>query len=68
VEIHLAGAATVTSPAREIILGGHRLDDVNTLGLPAKVAPVESNFPVAGNAFTHSFAPYSLTILRVKAQ
>jgi len=67
-KINLAGASHVASQAGQIVLGGGRPEDINTMGKPAKIAPVESKINVAGAAFMQNFAPRSLTVLRVKAQ
>ena len=68
VKINLAGVSHVDATAREIVLAGGKPDEVNTMGKPAAVAPVESNIAVAGAAFTQSFPPRSLTVLRIKAR
>ena len=68
VAIKLAGAAKVDADGKAIVLTGTSLKDENTIGRPAAVKPVESDLSVSGNDFTHTFQPWSLTILRVKTQ
>jgi alpha-L-arabinofuranosidase len=68
VNINLAGAASVASSAKQIVLSGDNLNNVNTLAKPGKVLPVESEVAIAGNAFTQTLSPRSVTVLRVKTQ
>jgi len=68
VNINLAGAASVASSAKQIVLSGDNLSNVNTLAKPGKVLPVESEVAIAGNAFTQTLSPRSVTVLRVKTQ
>jgi alpha-N-arabinofuranosidase len=67
VAIHLAGVAHVNPLGREIVLRGDRLDEVNTIGMPDRMAPVESPLNMAATAFNQDFSPYSMTVLRLKA-
>ena len=66
--INLAGVSQAGPQARVIVLSGENVQDVNRIGKPAKIAPVESEVNIAGAAFTQSFQPRSLTVLHVKAQ
>lgn len=68
VEIKLAGAASVDPSAKATVLTGANLHDENRIGQPGGVKPVESSLVISGNDFTHSFAPWSLTVLRVKTK
>jgi alpha-N-arabinofuranosidase len=68
VTINLAGVANVEPEARAIVLRGDSKDDVNTIGQPAAVAPVESPVTIAGPTFQQELAPLSVTVLRVKAR
>src|SRR5579864_4136358 len=67
-KINLTGIARAGLQAKAIVLSGHSLEDVNSMGGPAKVAPVESIVEFGGAADTQNFAPRSLTVLRIKAQ
>jgi alpha-N-arabinofuranosidase len=42
------------------------VEDENTLDQPTKVAPVSRSVSGLGPQFTYTFAPNSLTILRLK--
>jgi alpha-N-arabinofuranosidase len=68
VKINLAGASQVGSQAVEIILGGGNKNDVNTIGMPDKIAPVESKISVPGAAFTQNLPPRSVVVMLVKAK
>ena len=68
VEIKLAGSASVDASAKATVLTGANLQEENRIGEPSTVTPVESSLPVSGNDFTHHFAPWSLTVLRVKTK
>jgi alpha-L-arabinofuranosidase len=68
VNITLAGAASVGSAAKQIVLSGDNLNNVNTMAKPGKVLPVETQIAIGGSGFTQTFAPRSVTVLRVKTQ
>ena len=68
IDIKIAGATKVNAQAKAIILAGTNLRDENTMDLPDTVKPTESSVTIAGNNFTRTFEPRSLTILRVKTQ
>jgi alpha-L-arabinofuranosidase len=67
-QINLHGLAGVNPEAREIVLGSGNLQDENSMANPRAVAPVESDFSIAGTSFTHSFQPHSMTVLRIKTR
>ena len=67
-QINLHGLAGVNPEAREIVLGSGNLQDENSMANPRAVAPVESDFSIAGTSFTHSFQPHSMTVLRIKTK
>lgn len=66
VQVNLAGAATVAPEATTTVLTGN-LPDVNTVGQPDKLKPIESKIAVPGKSFPHAFPARSFTVLRVKA-
>ncbi len=68
VAIKLAGSKSEDVEGKAIVLTGTNLHDENKIGHPAAVKPVESALAVSGGNFTHTFQPWSLTILRVKTQ
>jgi len=65
--VSLRGVDSVGSRGRAIVLTSASPDDGNSFAEPTKVAPVERAFACPGPTFTHSFPPYSVTVLRVKA-
>jgi alpha-N-arabinofuranosidase len=68
VQIKLDGVSGVNPQAQEIVLTGGNLQEENSMASPRALAPVESNFSVAGTTFTHSFQPHSMTVLRIKTK
>jgi alpha-N-arabinofuranosidase len=68
VEINLAGVNGVEPGADCIVLSGAGPEDVNSFNEPMKISPVESKLDGVAPQFGHSFPPYSLTVLRLKAQ
>ena len=66
--IRLAGVANVSHEATQFELAGTRPGDLNSLDAPNKVIPVPSTLDGVAPEFTHSFKPYSLTVLRIPAR
>ena len=66
--INLAGVSGVKPEGECIVLAGTGPDDVNSFSEPTKISPVESKLNGAAARFTHSFPPYSLTVLRIGIQ
>jgi len=64
-EINISGAQLSAEQARLTVLKAEHGSDNNSLDEPAKIKPVTTSIPIAGNQFTHEFPPYSLTVLRV---
>lgn len=62
--IQLNGVTKLRGKATQTVLTG-ALADENSLTTPTKVAPVTTTFKVSSPSFSHSFQPYSLTVLRV---
>ncbi len=67
-DIKLAGLSGVQSEGRAIVVAGDEPDEVNPIGAPKKVSPVQSTFDNAAADFSYTFPPYSVTVLRVKSQ
>lgn len=63
--VNLAGAAGVKPTGRAFVLSSTDLKAENSLDEPTRIAPVERPLSVPGGEFAHTFAPYSLTVLRV---
>ena len=66
-QVQIEGAKKVASRGKMIVLAGKQLTDENSIAEPKKVAPVTSTLKDAGASFQHTFGPYSLTVLRLKA-
>jgi alpha-L-arabinofuranosidase len=66
-QVQIEGAKKIASRGKMIILTAKQLTDENSIAEPKKVAPVSSTLEDAGASFQHTFGPYSLTILRLKA-
>jgi alpha-L-arabinofuranosidase len=63
-EIDLSGV-TVGTSAEMIVLTSEKSTDENSLDNPTKVSPVTKSIEIAGAKFRMTFAPNSLTILRI---
>jgi len=67
-DVKIEGIKQVARQGTMIVLAGAKLTDENSLAEPKKVAPVTSSLKGAGTSFQHTFPPYSLTVLRLKAR
>ena len=66
-EIELAGAPSDAGwRVRAAVLTSSKPTDENSLDHPRKVAPTERDLFFAKPAFTHSFPPYSVTVMRMR--
>jgi alpha-L-arabinofuranosidase len=65
--IDLEGVTTVSPTAQSIVLASASLTDQNTFEDPAKVSPKTSPLNNVSAQFNYSFAPYSMTVLRIHA-
>lgn len=59
-DIHIAREASA------IVLTSANPTDENSFENPTKIAPIAMKITGAGPAFTHEFAPYSLSVIRLK--
>ena len=66
VAVELAGVTRVAGTAQAVVLTGAGNDVVNSFDRPPSVAPVTETVPGIGPAFRRSFAPRSLTVLRLQ--
>jgi alpha-N-arabinofuranosidase len=66
VGITLRGAASLASDATAITLSAPGPGDSNSIDNPAHVVPATTNVRNIKPAFTYTFAPYSITVLRLK--
>jgi alpha-L-arabinofuranosidase len=67
-EINLQGAGNLGSTARMCVLSGADPAGENSLDEPQRIAPVTSELEIGGAWFNHTFAPHSMTVLRIKAK
>ncbi|HEX8774036.1 MAG TPA: alpha-L-arabinofuranosidase C-terminal domain-containing protein [Pyrinomonadaceae bacterium] len=65
VRINLAGARNIRKQGKAFVLASSDLKAENSLDQPTKVSPVEQKLTVSSNDFAYTFAPNSLTVLRV---
>jgi alpha-L-arabinofuranosidase len=68
VDIRLNGLTQVAAQGKATVLASASLNDVNTMTDPDKVSPVNSTFGDAAAQFAHTFAPHSVTVLRIQGQ
>jgi alpha-N-arabinofuranosidase len=66
VEITLHRAASLASDATAITLSAPGLGDSNSIDDPARVVPVTTTVRNLKPTFTYTFAPWSITVLRLK--
>jgi alpha-L-arabinofuranosidase len=64
--VNILGAA-LSSGTATVLRSDNPLDE-NTFEEPTKIVPRSSTVAVGGRAISHTFEPYSLTILRLKAR
>jgi alpha-N-arabinofuranosidase len=62
VKIELTGVSNVNPDGKVIELSG-KLEDKNSIREPTKIVPVVHALSNASAAFSHTFAPYSVTVL-----
>jgi alpha-N-arabinofuranosidase len=67
-DVKIHGIKQIARQGTMIVLAGAKLADENSLAEPKKVAPVASSLKGVSTNFKHTFAPYSLTVLRLKAR
>jgi alpha-L-arabinofuranosidase len=65
--INLKGAGEIGSSGKAWVLTGNA-KDVNSIEEPTKIAPKEEDVTGASTSFKRTFAPYSLTLIRMPAK
>ncbi len=65
ITIDLAGAKRLDKSGTAVVLTAPDLKAENTLEEPMKVSPVEQRLTLKANNSVHTFAPHSLTVLRI---
>jgi alpha-N-arabinofuranosidase len=66
VQINLTGVANIAPEGTLVTLSSSNPADTNTITDPAKIVPVTSKATGLGNAFTRTFAPYSVNVLQIE--
>ena len=66
--ITLDGVTSVAATGTAIVLKGSGPQDTNTITEPTKIVPVTTSASGLGTDFTYTFAPYSVTILKMQAR
>ena len=68
VRVEIAGLAAVASKGQSITLRAGSADDTNTIAQPNRLVPVTAAADGLGNRFLRTFAPYSITVLRINGR
>ena len=69
VRIELSGVRSVAPTATETVIAGADPKETNAIDAPTRVVPVTRQVRgVAAPSFTHTFPPYSITVLRLDAR
>lgn len=66
-DISIDGVAKIVSKALKVQLSSAKPEDTNSIDNPQKIVPVKSNVKV-GKTFSHTFAPYSVTVLQMQTK
>ena len=66
VQINLTGVANIAPEGTLVTLSSSNPADTNTITDPTKIVPVTSKATGLGNAFTRTFAPYSVNVLQIE--
>jgi alpha-L-arabinofuranosidase len=65
--IDLQGASSIGGSARGQVLTGQPTD-INTVENPTKIVPRPFTINNTGKSFTHTFAPHSVSVFRLKTR
>ena len=65
--VRLRGAGSIAAQGSAVILSSASENDENTFADPDKVSPREEPVTGAGASFAYDFRPFSITILRLRA-
>jgi alpha-L-arabinofuranosidase len=65
--IKLDGVAGIKKSGKIISMKANSEEEENSFENPTKIFPKEEDYKFPGNEFSYSFAPYSFTIIRIKA-
>lgn len=67
IAVNLIGAAKSRPAAQTFVLTAPDMKSENSLDEPKRVAPAEGTIAVRSNKLAHTFAPHSLTVIRVSS-
>jgi len=67
VHIIVSGVSSVASTGRLISMSGSGPEDTNSITDPKKIIPVATDATGMSTDFTHTFAPFSVNVLELKA-
>jgi alpha-N-arabinofuranosidase len=68
VKVEISGLAAVEAKGQIITLSAKAPDETNSITEPNKIVPVTTTVDGLGANFTHTFPPYSITVLRMKGK
>ena len=66
VTLDLKGAGAVASTGTLVELKGDKPESTNSITDPKHIVPVTTNLTGLGKSFSHSFSPYSVSIIKIK--
>ena len=64
----MTGLAKIGSEAQITVMKGDSFTAKNTLDEPKKVVPITNKMAISGPSFKYEFAPFSITVIRVKGK
>ena len=68
VRIEIGGVSALDPKGQSIMLSASSPDETNSITDPTKIVPVVTSIAIPGTAFTHTFPPYSITVLQMKGR
>ena len=68
VRIEITGIKSIAAGGRQILLASAKPTDTNSISDPERIIPVESPLGALPACFERTFAPYSVTVLRLPAR
>ncbi|HEY0244588.1 MAG TPA: alpha-L-arabinofuranosidase C-terminal domain-containing protein [Mucilaginibacter sp.] len=66
VDIDLKGVGNLSADGTLVVIKGDKPEDTNTINDPEKIVPVTSKIKGISKAFTRTFDPYSVSILKLQ--
>ncbi|MFO1489253.1 MAG: alpha-L-arabinofuranosidase C-terminal domain-containing protein [Verrucomicrobiota bacterium] len=68
VHVQISGTKSVNAKGEAVVLAAKALDETNSSGDPRRVVPRTEPVDKLGADFTREFAPYSITVLKLKTK